>query len=419
MSKMNILMNPFLQSVERYIENAARTLSLKKEEIFLLKQPQNVLEAEIIIKGQDGKEKKFNAYRIQHNNKLGPYKGGIRFHPQTNLEEVKALAMLMSFKNAVVSLPYGGAKGGVAVDPKQLSEEELEELSREYVKKFFSFIGHDKDIPAPDVNTNPQIMAWMVDEYSRLAGKWTPASFTGKPLEKGGLKGRDEATGYGGSVILEQFRYFVSPDILTVAIQGFGNVGEHIAKLLYDKEYKIAAVSDSKGGVFAREGLNIPLVSKCKREKGMVSHCYCIGSVCDYRGNGKISNDDLLKLDVDVLIPAALENAINENNADEIKAKIILEMANGAVAFKAEQFLSKKGILVVPDILTNAGGVIGSYLEWLQNLNNEHWQKEEVFGKIKATMEKAADDLAQTQKEYNISLKQAAFVLGLKRLLSR
>lgn len=412
-------MNVFLQSVESYIENAAKILSLTKEEIFLLKKPKDILEFELAIKSKDGKEKKFQAFRVQHNNNLGPYKGGIRFHPQTDLEEVKALAMLMSFKNAIANLPYGGAKGGITVNPKELSQEELKELSCEFVRKFFSFIGPNKDIPAPDVNTNPQIISWMAEEYSRIAGKWTPAAFTGKSLEKGGLEGRDEATGFGGLIILEKILGLQSPKKLTVAIQGFGNVGEHIAQLLYDKGYKIIAVSDSKGGVFAREGLNIPLVSKCKREKGMVSHCYCIGSVCDYRGNGKISNNDLLELDVDILIPAALENAINENNTGKIKAKIILEMANGGLTYKAEQILTKKKVLIIPDILANAGGVIGSYLEWQQNLKDEHWQKKEVFGKIKEILDKAADNLIKTQKKYKVSLKQAAFVMGIGKIMDK
>ncbi len=411
------MINQFLQSVERYIESAAQILSLKKEVVFSLKQPQNIFKKEIIIKGDDKKEKKFPAYLIWHNNKLGPYKGGIRFHPETNLEEVKALAMLMSFKNAVASLTFGGAKGGVKVDPKQLSEKELEELSCQYVREFFDFIGPHKYIPAPDVNTNAQIMAWMVDEYSRIAGQPMPAAFTGKPIEKGGSEGRDEATGYGGSVILERFSQNLNSDILTVAIQGFGNVGEHIAQFLFEKGYKIVAVSDSKGGVFAQAGLNIPLVSKCRRLKGMIAHCYCIGSVCDYSGNGQISNDDLLKLNVDILIPAALENVINENNVDDIKAKVVLEMANGAVTFNAEQILSKKRVLVIPDILVNSGGVIGSYLEWQQNLKNEHWDKKRVLSEIREMMKKAADDLVEIQKQYKVSLKLAAFILAIKKLL--
>ncbi len=411
------MINQFLQSVERYIESAAQILCLKKELVFSLKQPQNIFKKDIIIKGDDKKEKKIPAYLIWHNNKLGPYKGGIRFHPETNLQEVKALAMLMSFKNAVASLPYGGAKGGVKVDPKKLSEKKLEELSRQYVREFFDFIGPHKYIPAPDVNTNAQIMAWMVDEYSRIAGKPMPAAFTGKPIEKGGSEGRDEATGYGGSVILERFSQSLNSDILTVAIQGFGNVGEHIAQFLFEKGYKIVAVSDSKGGVFAQAGLNIPLVSKCRRLKGMIAHCYCIGSVCDYSGNGQISNDDLLKLNVDILIPAALENVINENNVGDIKAKVVLEMANGAVTFNAEQILSKKKILVIPDILANSGGVIGSFLEWQQNLKNEHWDKKRFFSEIKEMMKKAANDLFEIQKQYNVSLKLAAFILAIKKLL--
>lgn len=418
-------MNVFLKSIESYITEAAKKLSLDKKKISLLKKPQKTLQFDLIIKGSAGQEKKFKSYRIQHNNNLGPYKGGIRFHPQTDLQEINALAILMTLKNALVNLPFGGAKGGVEVDPKQLTKQELESLSREFVRKFFSYLGPKKDIPAPDVNTNPRIMAWMVDEYSKLAGKWTPAAFTGKPLDKNGSEGREEATGFGGVVVLESFfkkirslkNQINQPP--RVAIQGFGNVGEHIAQLLFKKGYKIIAVSDSRGGVFAPQGLNIPLVSKCKKEKGMVSHCYCIGSVCDYRGNGKITNEQLLALKTDILIPAALENAITGKNAQNIKAKIILEMANGALSFKAEQILFKKNVLVIPDILANAGGVIGSYLEWRQNLTDERWTKKEVFDKIKKILNRATVQLIRAQKKYKFSLKQTAFILAIDKIFKR
>jgi glutamate dehydrogenase/leucine dehydrogenase len=414
-------MNPFLISVENYLSEASKILSLSNQQFSSFKKPQNILESEIIINGNG--QKKFKAYRIQHNNVRGPYKGGIRFHLESNLDEVLALAILMSLKCAVGNIPFGGAKGGVAVDPKKLTEAELEELSRAFVRNFFPYLGPQKDIPAPDVNTNAQIMAWMVDEYSKLAGIWTPAAFTGKPIDKGGLNGREEATGFGGVVVFEHFLLNFGALInkkkqdITFAIQGFGNVGEHIAQILYDKGYKIIALSDSKGAIYAADGLNVPLVSKCKKEKGMISHCYCVGSVCDYSGNGKMTNEELLSLPVDVLIPAALENVINKENASDIKAKFILEMANGAISFEAERFLTKKGVLVIPDLLANCGGVVGSYLEWEQNLKGEQWDLNKTFSHIESILTKASQDLFQVQKEYNVSFKQAAFILGMQKII--
>lgn len=414
-------MNIFLRSVEQYIEYASKILSLSREDFLLLKEPQNILQFSLTIKGDDSTIKKFLAYRIQHNNFKGPYKGGIRFHPEMDYSEALALATLMTLKCALINIPFGGAKGGIAVDPKELSERELEKLSRAFVKKIFPYIGPNKDVPAPDVNTNTQIMAWMSDEYSRLAQKYEPAAFTGKPVNQGGSEGREEATGFGGVVVLERLldEQNLDKSNLTVAVQGFGNVGEHIAQMLFKKGYRIVAVSDSRGAIYAPEGLNIPLVVKCKKEKGMISHCYCIGSVCDYSGNGKISNEDLLHLPVDVLIPAALENVINKKNAKNIKAKIVLEMANGAVTFNAEEILNQNNVLVIPDILANAGGVAGSYLEWQQNLKNEHWQKEEVFVKIKEILEQATKDLIKNQKQYKTSLKKSAFILAIKRILNK
>jgi len=389
----------------------------------ILEKPQREIKVYLHLERDNEEIEIFEGYRIQHNNFLGPYKGGIRYFPEVNEDEIKTLSFLMTIKCALVGLPLGGAKGGIRVDPKNLSEKELENLSREYVRKIYDFIGPDKDIPAPDINTNSKIMDWMTDEYLKISNSKDiklKATFTGKSIENDGSEGRESATGKGGEIILERFIEkigFKKP--LTVAIQGFGNVGYNLAKFLYQKGYKLVALSDSKGGIYSEEGFNPELVMECKKEKGMIAGCYCVGSVCDSKLGIDISNEELLELDVDILIPAALENVINEKNADKIKAKIILEMANNPLTEEADEILNKKGVIIIPDILANSGGVIVSYFEMLQNLNNEKWSKEKVFEELEKYLSKAFDEVWHMKGKLNIDLRKASFIVTLRRIYEK
>lgn len=351
-------------------------------------------------------------YRVQHNNWLGPYKGGLRYHSQVDLAEVNLLAFLMTIKNALIGVPFGGAKGGLQIDPKSLSKKELERLTRSFAKALAPNIGPKIDVPAPDVNTNAQIMDWFADEYGDRA------VVTGKSLKNGGSEGREEATGLGGFFVLEKLVSKLNLNKpLTVAIQGFGNVGSQIASLLTG--YKIIALSDSQGAIFdkERQGFNIKLISACKLEKGLIADCYCIGSVCDVAARSeKIANEQLLELDVDILVPAALENVITKKNAKNIKAKIILEMANGAITQEADEILQKRKVLVVPDVLANSGGVTVSYFEWLQNMKNEHWSKEKVVADLKKYMENAFNEVWKIHQAQKVSMRSAAYMIALRRL---
>jgi glutamate dehydrogenase (NADP+) len=394
------------------------------EDLFkILKKPQRKIKVYLPLKRDNGEIEIFRGYRIQYNNFLGPYKGGIRYFPEVNGDELNTLAFLMTIKCALVGLPLGGAKGGIRVDPKKLSEKELENLSREYVRKIYDFIGPDKDIPAPDVNTNAKIMDWMADEYLKISNSKDiklKATFTGKSVQNDGSEGREEATGKGGEIILERFIEkigFKKP--LTVAIQGFGNVGYNLAKFLYQKGYKLVALSDSKGGIYSEEGFNPEMVMECKKEKGMISGCYCVGSVCDSRLGRDISNEELLELDVDILIPAALENVITEENADRVKAKVILEMANNPLTEEADEILNREGVIIIPDILANSGGVTVSYFEMLQNLNNEKWSKEKVFEELEKYLSKAFDEVWQIKEKLNIDLRKASYIVALRRIYEK
>jgi glutamate dehydrogenase/leucine dehydrogenase len=417
-----------LESAQTLIKKTAEKIGLKAHIIERLIEPEMICEFSFPVKMDDGQIKVFKGWRIQHNSALGPYKGGIRFHPQTCREEVQALATLMTIKCAVAGLPYGGAKGGVLVDPKKLSSAELERLSREYVKKIAHFIGEDIDVPAPDVNTNPQIMAWMIDEYQKIKGYQSKATFTGKPVVMGGSLGRTEATGRGGVIVLKALLERLgwenfSPSTLTIAVQGFGNVGYYFAKIASEAGFKVVAVSDSKGGIIKPKGdkleaLDIPLVMECKKEKGTLAGCYCAGGVCDTKGGKTITNEELLELPVDILVPAALENVINEKNMKNIKAKIIIEMANGPVTEEAYEYLSKKGVVIVPDVLANSGGVTVSYLEWVQNKASYYWSEEEVNSKLEVMMKKAFEKIWKKSIEKKISLKQAAFEVALERIVA-
>ncbi len=394
------------------------------EDLFkILKKPQREIKVHLPLKRDNGEIEIFEGYRIQHNNFLGPYKGGIRYFPEVNEDEIKTLAFLMTIKCSLVNLPLGGAKGGIKVDPKNLSEKELENLSREYVRKIYDFIGPDKDIPAPDVNTNSKIMDWMVDEYLKISNSKDiklKATFTGKSIQNNGSEGREEATGKGGEIILERFVEKINlQKPLTLVIQGFGNVGYNLAKFLYQKGYRLVALSDSKGGIYSEEGFNPELVMECKKEKGMISGCYCVGNVCDSNLGRDISNEELLELDVDILVPAALENVITEKNANKVKAKIILEMANNPLTEEVDEILNRKGVVVIPDILANSGGVIVSYFEMLQNLNNEKWSREKVFEELEKYLSKIFDEVWEIKEKLNINLRKASYIVALRKIYHR
>lgn len=424
-----------LESAQALITKTAEKMQLDSELIKRLIESEFAHEFALTITMDTGKKKVFRGWRIQHNSALGPYKGGIRFHPETVREEVQALATLMSIKCAVAGLPYGGGKGGIVVDPKKLSKTELERLSRAFANRIAHVIGEDIDVPAPDVNTTPEIMSWMLDEYQKIIGRKSPSTFTGKPVSMGGSLGRTEATGRGGLFVLQALlkkinvgAIFKSPEKranqdsplqnLTIAIQGFGNVGYYFAKLAQEAGFKIVAVSDSKGGVYVKDGLSVEATLKCKKEKGMLAGCYCKGSVCDVKLGRSITNEELLELPVDILVPAALENVINDKNMAKIKANIIVEMANGPLTADAYEYLAKKGKIIIPDVLANAGGVTVSYLEWVQGKAGYYWSEKEVNDKLKVMMEKAFEVIWKKSVEKKIPLKQAAFEVAIERITS-
>jgi glutamate dehydrogenase (NADP+) len=411
--------NPFNNALYQ-LTKAAELMDLDKKVFSRLKKPDNILEVSVPVKMDDNKVKVFEGYRVQYNNVRGPYKGGIRFHPKTNLSEVKALAFWMVIKCSLVGIPMGGAKGGITVDPKKLSLRELEEMTRVFTRRLKDYIGPDKDIPAPDVYTNPQIMSWMMDEYSKIKGQNVPGVVTGKPIELGGSQGRTKATGLGGFYVIQELakKMKLNPKKTKIAIQGFGNVGYYLAELLYRAGYKIVALSDSKGGILDKngKGMDPKNVIKTKEQEGKISGCYCIGTVCDCQNYKQITNVQLLVSGVDILIPSALENAINEKNAGQVKAKIIVEMANGGVTPEAEEKLLKKGKVVIPDVLANAGGVTVSYFEWVQNLQNYYWTLNEVNLKLKKIMIDAFNQVWKTKEKHETDIRQAAFVVALKRI---
>ena len=404
--------------IQKQLEKAVKALNIEPRIFEELKRPHKLVKFEIPVLMDNGETKIFSGFRCQHNNALGPYKGGIRFHPELCEQEVKVLAMLMTWKCALVNIPFGGAKGGVIVDPYKLSEQELKRLSQGYVQGIFSCIGPEIDIPAPDVNTNLQIMAWMVEEYSKLKGEFTPGAFTGKPEKLQGLKGRLEATGYGGVVVLEQLRkkLGLKSEEMSVAVQGFGNVGSNFAKFAFEKGYKILAVSERQGGIFVEQGLNPKKTLDCLAKKGKIAGCYCIGSVCDSNYGKQISNEELLEMDVDVLAPAAIENVITKENAGKIKAKYIIAMANGPITAEAQEILEKRNILIVPDILANAGGVTASYFEWLQAKQGVLWEREKTYQEMAKILEKSFEEVWNSARAKNIGLKQAAHLIAVDRV---
>lgn len=392
------------------LQTAARAMNLAPHLLKALQKPQRILDVALPVRMDDGSTKVFNGYRVQFNDARGPFKGGIRYHWETNLNEVKALSFWMAMKCAVVGIPYGGAKGGITVDPKQLSAGELERLSRSWVQAMFKYIGPWQDVPAPDVYTTPQIMAWMVDEYSKLAGQWSPAAFTGKPIEIGGSEGRMFSTSQGGFYVLEELAKKMKfvPRRTLVAIQGFGNVGAFAAEIFHQAGYVVVAVSDSKGGIINRKGLDVPAVWK---------HKEATGSVAGFAGAQPIDNKKILELPVHVLVPSALEGVITGTNAGRIKAKAILELANGPTTPEADVKLFKRKIPVVPDILANAGGVTGSYFEWAQNLSGVHWTEREVLAKLKPIMVDSFDAVWAMASRHQVNLRTGAYMVAIDRIV--
>lgn len=420
-------MDTFYTRTQNELKSAAKKANISNNLGSKLLKHDKTLEFEIPLNKKDGTKQTIKGYRLQHDNTLGPYKGGLRYHPNVTLDEMQALSLLMTIKNAVIDIPFGGGKGGLKVDPKSLGEDELEDLTREFTRQLAKYIGPKKDVPAPDVNTNPKIMSWIMDEYSKVVGKNTLAVVTGKPIELGGSEGRTEATGYGGTyTLISVLRHLgKNPQDLTVAIQGFGNVGQYVAESLQKEGFKVVAISDSKGGIYISDGLpSIDIIAKCKAEKGYISGCYCIGSVCDIKNKKRVGGQDILPeealtLPVDIIVPAALENVITKDNAKDIKASIVLEMANGPMTVEADEILKKKGVLIIPDILANSGGVATSYFEWYQNMHNKKWTKTEVLAKLKEKMEKAVDQVYKMHDEENVSLRQAAYISALRRIQAK
>lgn len=402
-------MSSFFESTVNFLNSAAANLKAEKGILDLLSHPKRSVEIFIPVKMDNGELRIFQGWRVQYNDALGPFKGGIRFHKDTSEDEVKALALLMALKNAAAGLPYGGAKGGVKVDPATLSETELERLSRGYVDALYPIIGPDKDVPAPDVGTNPQTMAWMTDEYSLLSGFAVGAAFTGKPEITGGSAARNAATGYGAFAILKEFiKLFGLKNVKTAAVQGFGNVGSYAAKFLHEDGFRVVAVSTSAGGILNKNGLDIPNVFKNKD-----------GGLQKIKGGGvkRTSNEELLALDVDVLVLAAMENQINAQNARKVRAKIILEAANGGISTEADPALDKKGVLVIPDVLASSGGVIGSYLEWSANWQRLSFAKEDVLKKIESFISHSLGECRDFAIKNKLSLRTAAYALALARII--
>lgn len=374
--------------------------------------------ASIPVRMDDGSLKIFTGYRVQYDDTRGPTKGGIRFHPTVNLDEVTSLSFWMTVKCAVAGLPFGGAKGGVMVNPKELSNLEIERLSRGYIRAFADVIGDYQDIPAPDVYTNSTIMGWMADEYGIISRRQVPGVITGKPIYLGGSQGRESATGRGGLFTLNEYvrRHDLKPQNMTVAVQGFGNVGYHFARLAAEEGYKVVAVSDSKGGIYHADGININDVHLFKQQQAELASVYCDGSVCNLLDFEVLTNKELLELEVDVLVLAAMENQITQLNADHINAKLVLEIANGPVTPQADEVLLERGIDVIPDVLANSGGVVVSYFEWVQNRSGLYWEEDEVNHKLHKIMSREANIIFDLALKHGCTMRTAAYIHGVARL---
>ena len=406
-ASMNDAMGPF-EAVTYFFEKAADLITLSDSKRAVLAGTYRELRVQIPVRRDDGTLDVLVGYRIQHNGARGPYKGGVRYHPSANLDEVRALAALMTWKTAVVDIPFGGAKGGIEVDPRGYSVSELERMTRVYTNQISHLLGPHRDIPAPDVNTNAQTMAWMMDEYGKRHG-YTPEIVTGKPIALGGSYGRESATGRGTIIVMDQLvsDLQLQPEVCTVAIQGFGNVGGWAARVAHERGYRVVAVSDSEGGIYVPTGLDIP---------ALVRHHLEAGSVIAFPGGEAISNEELLGLPVDILLPAALGEVIHSGNADRVQARMIVEGANHPVTPAADAILDERGVLVVPDILANAGGVIVSYFEWTQNIQQFRWHEEEVNLRLTERLVEAYERISTFAQLRNVSMREAAFAIAVQRV---
>lgn len=409
------------KKVQKLLSETAKKLDYDPLLLSMLSEPDRIVEVSLPLKKDNGKIEIYKGFRVQHNNIRGPYKGGLRYHSLVNTDEVKALAFWMTMKNAVVDVPFGGGKGGISVDPNGLSTPELERLTRLFTKKISPIISPDLDVPAPDINTNGQIMSWISDEFGKYLRSqnsncktdvnYIKAVVTGKPIDAGGSEGRVEATGLGGAYALAAVLKSRNLKIenLTVAVQGFGNVGSHVARFLFELGFKVTAISDISGGFYLKEGIK----DFDKIEEQFLKYR-------KFEGIGKnISSQGVLELPVDIIVPAAIEEVITRKNVFNIKAKIILEMANGPTDIEADKILNNKGVIIIPDILANSGGVATSFFEWYQNINDEKWNKKKVLSKLKAKMEKAVEEVDQVSKFYKTSLREGAYILALKRIETR
>lgn len=403
--------NPYENMLE-VLEQAAELLGLDRNDYEAIKYPERELKVSMPVKMDDGSVQVFEGYRVQHSSSRGPCKGGIRFHPEVDMDEVKALAAWMSFKCAVVNIPYGGAKGAVKVDPSKLSKRELESLTRRYTAMILPIIGPQRDIPAPDVNTNSEIMGWIMDTYSMFSGYAVPGVVTGKPIEIGGALGRNEATGRGVMIVTkEAVKYLGLQGDLRIAIQGMGNVGGTAAKLLHETGHKIVAVSDISGGYYNPDGLDI---TDMLQYTALSNHHTLEGYAA--QGCTKISNYELLTCDCDILIPCALQGQITEEVAADVKAKLIVEGANGPTTFEGDQILAQRGIAVIPDILANAGGVVVSYFEWVQNIQRLIWDEEQTNSMLEKIMLRAFREVAEAKESKNTTFRMGAHMVALRRL---
>ena len=397
--------DPF-QIAQEQFDRAANYLNLDPSIRNILREVQRILTVHFPVHMDDGSIRMFTGYRAQHNMHRGPTKGGIRYHPGVTLNEVKALAMWMTWKNAIFNLPFGGAKGGVRVNPKELSSAELENLTRRFATELSLIIGPESDIPAPDMGTNAQTMAWIMDTYSMHKGYSVPAVVTGKPLSVGGSQGRDEATGRGVMIItLESLKHLgIAPDGATVAVQGFGNVGSHTARLLAENGAKVVAVSDVSGGIYNPSGLSIPDITRYVQEHGAIR---------GFRNADRISNEELLTLPVTVLVPAAMENQLTRQNANKVQARVIVEGANGPTTPEADGILNDKGIFLVPDVLANAGGVTVSYFEWVQDLQHFFWSEEEINERLHRIMRFTFERVLHSKETHGVDMRLAAYIVAV------
>ncbi len=401
--------NPW-QSALAQLEKARARSGVSDSLYQRLTAPDRIVEVPVALQMDEGPRVVFEGYRVQHNNILGPYKGGLRYHPHVDMDEVKALSFWMTMKNALVDVPFGGGKGGVKVDPKSLSVGELERLTREFARQLAPYIGPEIDVPAPDVNTNGQIMAWIREEYEKVVGKAAPGVVTGKPVALGGSEGRTEATGLGGSYVLSEILALqgVPLEGKRVAIQGFGNVGSYLARFLLASGARILAISDSRSAIRSENGIS--------NIDSLEAHKKATGSLAGFGGTEALDASEVLTLDVDIAVPAALENSITSANAQNIRAKTILEMANGPTTPEADEILRERGVTVIPDILANAGGVAVSYFEWYQNVHDEKWGKDDVFRKLEDKMRSAARAVFTEAKKDSLTLREAAYIVALRRL---